>query len=198
MESDRIKWNERYSDDDYQMGLAPSRFLAERIGLITSLCPGRKALDIACGEGRNSIFLARHGFQVTAVDISDRGIEKGRRRMKEEGVLVDFRVIDLEGYEIAERYDLIVNINFLLRDLIPKGVAALTPGGVFLFETILDSPKLPGVHTKGYLLQPGELRRLFAGESGTILESAEFPDAETPTAQILFRKDRTISRTTFE
>jgi len=188
MEADRIKWNERYADDEYQMGLAPSRFLTERIDLLLSLCPGSKALDIACGEGRNSIFLARHGYQVTAVDISDRGIEKGRRRMESEGVTVDFRVVDLEGFELTERYDLIVNINFLLRDLIAKGVAALNPGGVFLFETILDSPKLPGVHTKNYLLQPGELRRLFMNDAGKILEYAEFPDAETPTARVLFQK----------
>jgi 2-polyprenyl-3-methyl-5-hydroxy-6-metoxy-1,4-benzoquinol methylase len=191
MEADRIKWNERYADDEYQMGLAPSRFLAERIGLLKSLCSGNRALDIACGEGRNSIFLARHGYEVTALDISDRGIEKGRLRLASEGVSVDFRVVDLEVFGFTERYDLIVNINFLLRDLIPKGVAALNQGGVFLFETILDGPKLPGIHTKNYLLQPGELRRLFAHEAGSILEYAEFPDAETPTARIIFQKEIT-------
>jgi 2-polyprenyl-3-methyl-5-hydroxy-6-metoxy-1,4-benzoquinol methylase len=189
VEADRIKWNERYADEEYQMGLAPSRFLAERIGLLKTLCPGNRALDIACGEGRNSIFLARHGYQVTAVDISDRGIEKGRRRLASEGVTVDFRMDDLEGYEFTERYDLIVNINFLLRDLIPKGVTALNQGGVFLFETILDSPQLPGVHTKNYLLQPGELFRLFTREDGNILEHTEFPDDETPTARIIFQKE---------
>ena len=190
MEADRVKWNERYADDEYQMGLAPSRYLAERVELLSSLSPGRKALDIACGEGRNSIFLAHHGFQVTAVDISNRGVEKGQRRMEKEGVTVDFRTDDLEGYEISEQYDLIVNINFLLRDLIPKGVAALNQGGIFLFETILDSPTLPGSHTRSYLLQPGELRQLFTREAGIILEYAEFPDAETPTARILFKKQQ--------
>jgi 2-polyprenyl-3-methyl-5-hydroxy-6-metoxy-1,4-benzoquinol methylase len=190
MEADRIKWNERYADDEYQMGLAPSGFLAERMELLKSLSPGNKALDIACGEGRNSIFLASGGFLVTAVDISDRGIEKGRRRMVSEGVSIDFRVVDLDVYEITERYDLIVNINFLQRDLIPKYVAALNQGGVLLFETILDGPKLPGVHTKNYLLQPGELYRLFSNEAGMILEYAEFLDAETPTARLLFQKER--------
>ena len=188
MEADRIKWNTRYSDDEYQMGLAPSRFLADRIELLASLSPGRKALDIACGEGRNSIFLARHGFEVTALDISDRGVEKGRWREASEGVSVDFRAVDLEGYVFTVHYDLIVNINFLLRDLIPKGCAALTTGGLFLFETILDSPKLPGVHTKSFLLQPGELHRLFTHETGKILEYTEFPAAENPTARIIFQK----------
>jgi hypothetical protein len=69
-------------------------------------------------------------------------------------------------------------------------VAALNQGGVLLFETILDGPKLPGVHTKNYLLQPGELYRLFSNEAGMILEYAEFLDAETPTARLLFQKER--------
>ena len=188
MEADRIKWNRRYADDGYQMGLRPSQFLAERIELLKTLCPGRRALDIASGEGRNSIFLAHHGFQVTAVDISDRGVEKGERRMKDEGVSVDFNSADLEEYEIAREYDLIINLNFLLRDLIPKEVAALSRGGVILFETILDSPNLQGIHTSHYLLQPGELRRLFIGEPGTVLEYDEFPDGNSPTARILFQK----------
>jgi tellurite methyltransferase len=166
MEADRIKWNRRYADDEYQMGLRPSPFLADRVELLKTLCPGRRALDIASGEGRNSIFLAHHGFQVTAVDISDRGIEKGKLRMKNEGVFVEFRLVDLEEWEIPRRYDLIVNLNFLLRDLIPKEVAALNPNGVILFETIMDSPNLQGIQTSHYLLQPGELRSLFSGETG--------------------------------
>ena len=188
MEADRIKWNRRYANDEYQMGLRPSQFLAERIELLKTLCPGRQALDIACGEGRNSIFLAHHGFQVTAVDISDRGLEKGELRMKNEGVSVNFRSADLEEYEIARQYDLIINLNFLLRDLIPKEVAALNPAGVILFETILDSPNLQGIHTRHFLLQPGELRHLFMGEAGIILEYEEFPHGNNPTGRILFQK----------
>ncbi len=188
MEADRIKWNQRYSGEEYLMGLLPSRFLTERIEQIKTLCPGSRALDIACGEGRNSIFLAHNGFQVTAVDISDEGLKKGRRRMRDEGVSVNFSAVDLEGYDIVRQYDLIINLNFLLRELIPKEVTALNQDGLILLETILDSPKLPGIHTRRYLLQPGELRRLFNREPGTILEYDEFPDNATPTARILFQK----------
>ena len=188
MEADRIKWNERYADDEYQMGLNPSRFLADRIQLLKTLTPGRRALDIACGEGLNSIFLAHHGFQVTAVDISDRGIEKGESRMRSEGVTVDFRGVDLDGYDIDEQYDLIVNLNFLSRELIPREVTALKPGGILLFETILDSPTLAGNHTRHYLLQSGELLQLFNREAGTILEYDEFPQIACPVGRILFQK----------
>ncbi len=188
MENDRAKWDERYGGERFFLGPRPSRFLEENIDLVVSLCPGRKALDIACGEGRNSIFLARHGFAVTGLDISAAGIAKARARMAEEGVTADFRVVDLEGYVFTETYDLIINFNFLLRDLIPKGVAALSPGGVFVFDTIMDSPALVGHHTKRFLLQPGELRRLFEPLPGTILQYEELPLEENPTAKLIFQK----------
>ena len=77
MESDRVKWNQRFGSKDYYLGDRPSPFLVREIEQIKRLAPGTTALDIACGEGRNSIFLARQGFRVTALDISDVGIAKG-------------------------------------------------------------------------------------------------------------------------
>jgi tellurite methyltransferase len=189
VEADREKWNERYRGDDFQMGLAPSPFLAENVELILASVPGRKALDIACGEGRNAIFLASRGFDVTAVDISDTGLEKGRKRAEREGVTVDFVRADLEDYAIEGKYDLVANINFLLRGLIPQGVEALNPGGIFLFDTILDSPKLPGKHNPLYLLGHGELRRLFEGYTGSVLRYEEREEDSVPTAKLIFRKE---------
>lgn len=189
MEEDRRKWNARYEGSGWYHGLNPSPFLAENVAFIKERCSGRRALDIACGEGRNSIFLARHGFQVTALDISDIGIEKGRNWAAEEGLPIDFRTAELEGYHFTEPYDVIVNINFLLRDLIPKMVSALTPGGVVVFESILDSPYLPGQHNKQFLLQPGELHRLFSAFTGEILHLQELPAGVPPTARLLFLKN---------
>src|SRR5690242_20476040 len=79
MKDDRIKWNGRYNEEEFVLGAQPSRFLAENLAFIASLCRGRKALDIACGEGRNSVFLALHGFAVTGLDISEKGLEKARQ-----------------------------------------------------------------------------------------------------------------------
>jgi tellurite methyltransferase len=76
MTDDRDKWNDRYAGAGFYLGPDPSRFLAENIALIKDLAPGKKALDIACGEGRNSIFLARHGFAVTGLYISEEGLTK--------------------------------------------------------------------------------------------------------------------------
>ena len=80
MEADRQRWNERYRAEEYLMGERPSRFLMESLPLIVRHCPGRRALDLACGEGRNSIFLASQGFAVTGVDISDEAPSRPARR----------------------------------------------------------------------------------------------------------------------
>jgi len=188
VEQVRTKWNARYAAESLLLGPHPSSFLAERIDWIDALVPGRKALDIACGEGRNSIFLARRGFAVTGIDISEEGLAKAARWATEEGLAIDFLRAELEGYGFTESYDLILNFNFLLRDLIPKMVDALTPGGIILFDTILDSPAVPGVHRKEFLLQPGELAAIFAHFPGTVLHYEERPMDVSPTAKLIFRK----------
>jgi len=188
MESDRIKWNKRYESEDSYLGEHPSLFLANEIERIKLLAPGNKALDIACGEGRNSVFLAQNGFDVTGLDISDTGLSKAAARAGAEGVEVNFRLVDLEHYEINEQYDLILNFNFLLRDLIPSEVRALKPGGLLLFDTILESPQLLTTHNPAYLLRKGELEQLFGSCAGKILFSEESHSGAMPTARILFQK----------
>lgn len=188
METDRIKWNKRFDSEDSFLGERPSPFLAREIGRIKRLTPGWAALDIASGEGRNSVFLAQHGFRVTGLDISDVGIAKGIRRAAEAGVEVEFRQVDLEGYHIGERYDLIINFNFLLRELIPEELAALNPGGLLLFDTIMTSPQLLDNHNQDYLLGRGELRRIFSAYNGEILYDEEVEQGEMPTSRLMFRK----------
>lgn len=188
MEADRAKWNARFESQDSYLGERPSPFLAAEIARIKSLAPGPDALDIACGEGRNSVFLARHGFKVVGVDISDSGLAKGRARAKAMGVEVDFRRVDLDNGMVEGMYDLVLNFNFLLRELIPAEVASLKPGGVLLFDTIMASETLLQTHNPAYLLQPGELNRLFAPFDGAILFSEESRCGDVPTARLLFRK----------
>ena len=188
MESDRIKWNARYESEDSFLGERPSSFLTREIERIKTLTPGTKALDIACGEGRNSVFLAQHGFRVTGLDISDKGLEKGRSRSQAKGLDVDFRRVDLDDCTIHGAFDLILNFNFLLRELIPSEVAALNPGGVLLFDTIMASEQLLQSHKPSYLLKPGELFRLFGTFQGEILFSEESMSGDMPTARVLFRK----------
>jgi 2-polyprenyl-3-methyl-5-hydroxy-6-metoxy-1,4-benzoquinol methylase len=185
---DRSKWNLRYHGEGLFHGSAPSRLLEQNITLLESHVPGRRALDLACGEGRNALFLARRGFQVTALDIAEEGIEKGRRRAMEEGLEVDFQVMDLERDAIEGEFDLVLNVNFLLRKLIPGLVAHLSPGGLIFFLTILNTPALAGGRNPAHLLEPGELAGVFAGFTGELLLSEERPEGPSPSALVIFRK----------
>lgn len=188
MDADRIKWDQRYGGVEYFFSLGPSRFLADSFELVNSLLPGRRALDIACGEGRNSIYLAQNGYQVTAVDISELGLERGRKRALQLGVSVEFVQADLDQWRPQGPYHLILNFNFLIRPLIPWMVDTLHPGGMVVMETIMDAPGLQEGHNKDFLLQPGELGRIFGGLEGEILLLEEDHSLETPVARVLFQK----------
>ena len=86
MTDDRNKWNDRYAGAGFYLGPDPSRFLAENMALIKKLAPGQKALDIACGEGRNGIWLARRGWDAVGVDFSAEAIRRATQLAKEAGV----------------------------------------------------------------------------------------------------------------
>jgi tellurite methyltransferase len=184
---DRLKWDERYRFEECVLGTEPSRYLANNIDFIKSLVPGTRGLDIACGEGRNSIFLARQGFTMVGIDISGVGIEKAGKWMEREGLRIELRLADLEHYKFTDHFDLVINFNFLLRNLIPRAVAALSPGGVFVFDTLVDSPHVPTPHKKEFLLQPGEHLRIFQGFPGEIFLPEERLLDESPTAKLIYK-----------
>ncbi|NVN92430.1 MAG: class I SAM-dependent methyltransferase [Desulfuromonadales bacterium] len=188
MESDRVKWNQRYSVEQDSPAQAPAPFLVQEIERIAGLVPGKRALDIACGEGRNSIFLAQHGFSVTGIDISNEGIALARRRADQSGVVVDFLIHDLDSPFIEGSFDLIINFNFLLRTLIPEAFSLLVPGGVFVFETLLETPPFTDSHNPAFFLKQGELKQLFQPLYGQILLYEEYPHKQPATARLLFRK----------
>ncbi len=190
MESERKRWNERYQVDGYLMGMTPSKILREELPRLLSLCPGRRALDLACGEGRNGIFLAKNGFSVTGVDISEVALAKGHQRADAEGVTIEWLHADLERFQIDGQFDLILNINFLIRELFSRCVAALSPSGLLLAETILSVSGAQGPSNPLHFLQPGELQRLFHSEPGEILLYEELPLDTMPVARLIFMKDR--------
>jgi 2-polyprenyl-3-methyl-5-hydroxy-6-metoxy-1,4-benzoquinol methylase len=189
VESDRIKWNQRFESDDSYLGERPSSFLLREIARICQLAPGKRALDIACGEGRNCVFLAKNGFEVTALDISDVGLAKAAQRAEKEALEIHFQRVDLNSYQFTGKFDLILNFNFLLRNLIPEEVQALSPGGLLIIDTIMELPQLLAMHKHpDYFLQRGELQRICKDLPGKILFHEEQPDDQMPTARVLFRK----------
>src|SRR5918994_50948 len=91
----REDWNRRYAAVENVWSAKRNRFLAAEV---SDLEPGR-ALDLACGEGQNAIWLAARGWIVSGVDYSKVAIEKARARAARDDVAVDFRCADLVGYE---------------------------------------------------------------------------------------------------
>jgi SAM-dependent methyltransferase len=157
LESDQKRWDERFGRKEFALGKEANPFLKRHILLL----PKGKALDIATGEGRNAIFLARSGFDVDAVDISKMGLRKAQKLAKEVGVKIHTLCADLDTYPIKQRdYDLITNFYFLKRSLIPKIKRGLKKGGIIVFETyILEHRNLgtSGPKQAKYFLKPNEL-----------------------------------------
>lgn len=154
-------WDAKYASGEYVSAKGPSKLLLELLPLL----PKGKALDIACGEGRNAVFLARNGYDVDAIDISGVAIEKGKKRVKKNKVNVNFIQADFEDYRIpVKAYDLIVNFNYLQRTLIPAIKNGLKNGGVVLFETFtLEQQAIGPPKNPDFLLKPNELLKLFEG-----------------------------------
>jgi SAM-dependent methyltransferase len=154
-------WDERYGSGEHTTK-QPSPLL---IKAIKNLKPG-SALDIACGVGRHAIYLAEHGWQVTAVDGSSVGIQILNERAQDAGVTVDAELADLEAHEFLidpAAYDLICNFYYLQRDLFPSIRTGVKPGGVFVAAIHLNEGNIDAKpHNPAFLLNPGELEALFS------------------------------------
>lgn len=129
-------WDERYNRDDYVYGTEPNDFLREQVARIS----GSRVLCLAEGEGRNAVFLAERGFQVTAVDASSVGLAKAQRLAEQRGVKIETIHADLADFDIEPgRWDAVVSIFChvpppIRKSLHRKVVAGLRAGGVLLLE----------------------------------------------------------------
>jgi tellurite methyltransferase len=163
MRADQKRWDKRYRARTFVLGKEANPFLKKHIHLL----PKGRALDIAAGEGRNAVFLAQHGFEVDAVDISPIGLAKARRLARQAGVEIHPRLADLDRFLIPEeQYDLIADFYFLSRRLIPRIKKGLRTGGTVIFQTyLIDHRDLSagGPRDPKYFLKHNELLRLFKG-----------------------------------
>lgn len=129
-------WNERYSEDGYAYGDVPNDFLRENYERL----PTGKVLCLAEGEGRNAVFLAENGYDVTAVDFSEVGLQKANELAGNRNVSIKTVQADLAEFEIAENnWNAIVSIwahvpSIIRRGLHLKVVKGLKSGGAFLLE----------------------------------------------------------------
>lgn len=134
----REVWDSRFDTDEYIFGTEPNRFLVSQS---QRLQPGARALSVADGEGRNSVWLAQRGLNVEAVEISARAVDKARTLAAERGVNVRFKVADVRTWRWpSTRYDLIVAIFIQFASPPERGQLfsrmrrALKPGGLLILE----------------------------------------------------------------
>ena len=178
------KWNKRYSSEEYFFGKEPNDFLKEQIGKIKH----GKALFLGEGEGRNSVYAAKLGWNVDAIDVSDVGKEKALKLAEENETSINYIIDDVFTRDYSnENYDAIVLIYFHVpkekRDsFYPKLLNTLTDGGSII-QLVYDEEHLNN-NSNG----PSDINMLY-----TLEEIAElFIDLEF----VKFQKD-TFTRTTF-
>lgn len=151
---DKTRWNAKHQN--VPMPKSPSNIVIKHV----KLSDGKKALDIACGTGRNTHYLASMGYEVDAVDISDYALSQISPTNK-----IHTIESDLTNYSITpNNYDLIVNINYLERKLFSSMIAGLTHKGILIFETFITAHE-SGYHNPSnpeFLLRSNELPTEFS------------------------------------
>lgn len=157
---DRDKWNQRYAEDSYHKN-NPVELLQDWLpGL-----PAGKALDVACGAGRNSIFLAQAGFRVDAIDISAEGLHKAGQQAETLGLDINWIEQDLEqAFRFDRDYDLIVVMWYVNLELITRLCDCLAAGGYLLCEEhLITDQDVIGPTSSNYRVAPGALLEAVSG-----------------------------------
>jgi SAM-dependent methyltransferase len=131
---DRDDWNRRYAGNELLWTAQPNRFLVAETGRL----PAGRALDLACGEGRNAVWLAERGWTVVGVDFADVALEKARLLAEARGVACEWVHADLSEY-VPERgaFDLVIAFYLQLpaperTPVLRRAAAALASGGTLL------------------------------------------------------------------
>jgi len=155
-------WNERYrlrERPTEDLDAAPTPLV---LSAAAKLVPG-KALDLACGAGRNALWLAERGWEVTAVDGAHAAIEILRTRAMERSLKITAVVSDLQKGEFEiepSGWDLVAMCYYLQRNLFEPAKRGVTPGGILISIVHVNEP---GEDDGPYRLRPGQLEQYFTG-----------------------------------
>lgn len=182
----REDWDRRYEERELVWGAEPNRFLVAE----TETLPPGLALDLACGEGRNALWLAERGWRVTAVDYSGVALEKARRIAARRGVEAEWVAADLLEYRPEPgAYDLVIVFYLQIpagerRRVLAHAAGAVAPGGTFLLVGH-DSRNL----TAGWG-GPSDASVLYTPEQ----IAAELPGLEIEKAELAYRRPEEADR----
>jgi SAM-dependent methyltransferase len=168
---DKQKWDEKYSNTPK---LLEKRTPSPKLKKFAKKSCELNALDFACGNGRNSLYLAKLGYIVDAYDISHIPLDN----LDNMGInSINTKQIDLENFVPDKKYDLILMCNYLDRDAIHVLSDSLKKDGMFIIETYMhhESNEKPGSNPD-FLLKPDELKSFF-NEDFEVLDYDEFDNA---------------------
>jgi len=207
-DDEREHWNRKYREKP-ESWLVPDPFLLGAFSeYILPLFPrGGSALDLAGGAGRHAIWLAKQGWEVTLIDISETGVEQARQNAGTLASHIHVVVDDLTHFKAAQThfdgyketgcketglkeasFNVVMAFFYLRREIFNEVVAAVRPGGLLVYKTYLKAQaKLPrGPKNSEHMLDPGELLQLAAGLK--VLHSRE-EVAEKATAELVARRE---------
>lgn len=193
--SDKQKWETRYREGAYAERTHPSVYLQHVLDVIDKPLPSYKALDLACGAGRNALYLAANGFEVDAVDIASEALQRGQQTAAAASVdHIFWREHDLDQSldPTLTRYGLIIMMRYLDVPLLCDIAKRLVPGGYLLGEVHLQADQVvAGPSSKNFRAAPGELKS--AADGLDIIEYTEGPETDpdgstVAVARLLARK----------
>jgi SAM-dependent methyltransferase len=193
-DTERERWNRKYREAP-EAWLVPDPFLERAFAqYILPLFPhGGSALDLAGGAGRHAIWLAKQGWKVTLMDISETGVEQARQNAGPLASHIHFLVDDLTRFQASQTefesaFDVVMAFFYLDRKIVSEMVRAVRPGGLLIYKThTLAQAKLAGgPKNPAHLLRPGELLQLASG-----LRVLHYQErvAKKATAELVARKE---------
>jgi len=190
-DDERQRWNRKYREAP-EAWLVPDPFLERTFSqYVLPLFPhGGRALDLAGGAGRHAIWLAKQGWKVTLIDISETGVEQAKQNAGPLAPHIHFVVDDLTRFQASQTatFEVVMAFFFLERKIVSEIVRAVRPGGLLIYKThTLAQAKLPdGPKNPAHLLEPGELLQLASG-----LRVLHYQErvAKKATAELVARKE---------
>ena len=196
---DRAAWDERYAGTELLWTASANRFLVEEVGDLT---PGR-ALDLACGEGRNAVWLAERGWDVVGVDFSTVALGKAQQLAAARGVRVAWRAEDVLAYRPEPgAFDLVAIVYLHLpapqrTDVFGRAAAAVAPGGTLLVvghDRTNPAEGYGGPQDEGILYGPedvaGDLTGLDVVRADRVRRPVDTPEGERTAIDVLVRATR--------
>lgn len=163
-------YDKRYDTAEYYWGISPNNLCYEIMQMRPPVKP-LKVLDIGCGEGKDAVFLARNGYLVTAYDLSEAGIEKGKKLAEKWNTYVDFFKADITDFRAEECYDIIFSsgVFHFIKPEIRKEITAnlkehTNKGGIHAFNVFVDKPFVeipPDKDVNRFRWNSGELFTLY-------------------------------------